>query len=213
MLAGVGIVLALILAGLALLLAYTVFVQCGRLLLRVEEVEGQLRVALSPANPRSEPPVMTDPWVSDPAAAPGSPAPAFRLPQLEGGDLALEEYRGRHVLLVFSDPACKPCRELWPRMEELHTRSTDLAVLMVSRADPESNRAMVAEFGLTFPIVLQRGWETSREYGMVAAPVGYRIDPKGAFEQTRAVGTDAILALAGSSTQDNTEQEEVLLRS
>jgi peroxiredoxin len=211
-LSGVGIVLALILAGLALLLAYIVFLQCGRLLLRIEEVEAQLRIALSPTNPNSEPQVMTQPWVSDPAATPGTPAPAFRLPRLGGGDLALEEYRGRQVLLVFSDPECKPCRELWPRLEELHRRAAEPTVLMISRGDPEANRAVAEEFGLTFPIVLQRGWETSREYGMVAAPVGYRIDANGAFEQTRAVGTDAILALAESSMQDKTEQEEVLLR-
>src|SRR5206468_1918024 len=38
----------------------------------------------------------------------GTPAPAFRLPRLDGGEISLEEYRGRRVLLVFSDPHCGP---------------------------------------------------------------------------------------------------------
>ena len=35
--------------------------------------------------------------------------PAFRLPDLRAGTVALEDYRGRRVLLVFSDPHCGPC--------------------------------------------------------------------------------------------------------
>ena len=34
----------------------------------------------------------------------GEGAPEFRLPRLDGGELSLEELRGRRVLLVFSDP-------------------------------------------------------------------------------------------------------------
>ena len=34
----------------------------------------------------------------------GTRALNFRLPRLEGGELSLEELRGRRVLLVFSDP-------------------------------------------------------------------------------------------------------------
>src|SRR5262249_46408744 len=41
--------------------------------------------------------------------APGTPAPDFRLPLLEGGELSLNELRGRKLLLVFSDPHCGPC--------------------------------------------------------------------------------------------------------
>ncbi|MGI9145990.1 MAG: redoxin domain-containing protein, partial [Chloroflexota bacterium] len=50
----------------------------------------------------------------------GTPAPAFRLPRVDGGQLALEDYRGHKVLLVFSDPNCGPCYELAPRLEQVH---------------------------------------------------------------------------------------------
>jgi len=127
---------------------------------------------------------------------PGTMAPAFRLPRVDGGELALEELRGRRVLLVFSDPACGPCDELAPRLEEVHHRATDFRVVMVSRGDVEVNREKVAEHGLTFPVVLQRGWEVSREYGMFATPIAFMIDANGVIEANVAVGGEAILNLA-----------------
>jgi peroxiredoxin len=127
---------------------------------------------------------------------PGTIAPAFRLPRVDGGELALEEFRGRRVLLVFSDPACGPCDVLAPRLEEIHRGATDFRVLMVSRGDAEANREKVAHHGLTFPVVLQRLWEVSREYGMFATPIAFMIDANGVIEANVAVGLDAILNLA-----------------
>jgi hypothetical protein len=69
---------------------------------------------------------------------------------------------------------------------------------MVSRGDPQANRDKVAEHGLTFPIVLQRHWEISREYGMFATPIGYLIDEQGIIATDVAVGTEAVLALASA---------------
>jgi peroxiredoxin len=42
---------------------------------------------------------------------PGTPAPDFTLPRLDGGELTLTELRGQRVLLVFSSPHCPPCNE------------------------------------------------------------------------------------------------------
>ena len=52
----------------------------------------------------------------------GTPAPGFRLPRLDGGELTLEEYRGRPVLLIFSDPQCGPCDQLAPHLEAVAPR-------------------------------------------------------------------------------------------
>src|SRR6266436_5753625 len=126
----------------------------------------------------------------------GTPAPMFRLARLEGGDLALEEYRGRQELLVFSDPQCGPCDQLAPHLERLHHERRDLQVLMVSRQDVETNRQKVAKLGLTFPVVLQKSWEISLLYAMFATPVGYLIDEQGVLASDVAVGVEPILALA-----------------
>ncbi len=100
----------------------------------------------------------------------GTPAPDFQLPRLDSGELALSDLRGERVLLVFSDPECGPCMELAPRLEELHRERSDLHVVMVSRREVEANRAKAAALGLNFPIVLQRQWEISREYGCSPHP-------------------------------------------
>ncbi|MFL5333531.1 MAG: redoxin domain-containing protein, partial [Geminicoccaceae bacterium] len=126
----------------------------------------------------------------------GAVAPGFRLPRIDGGELALNELRGRHVLLVFSDPECGPCEELAPRLQELHQRREDLQVVVVSRRGLDANRAKAAALGLSFPIVLQRQWEISREYGMFATPIAYLIDEQGILLSDVAVGVGPILALA-----------------
>jgi thiol-disulfide isomerase/thioredoxin len=106
------------------------------------------------------------------------------------------------VLLVFSDPGCEPCQDLTPRLEELHRAhaSNGLQVIMVGRGDPDANRAKAREFGVSFPVVLQRQWEVSREYAPFATPVGYLIDPAGVIEKDVAIGAEAIVGLAAPTT-------------
>jgi peroxiredoxin len=130
----------------------------------------------------------------------GTVAPDFNLPRIDGGELALADLRGERVLLVFSDPECGPCMELAPRLETLHQQRTAVRVVTVSRRDVEANRAKAAQLGLTFPIVLQRHWEISREYGMFATPIGYLIDEQGVIANDIAVGIEPILALANDNS-------------
>jgi peroxiredoxin len=127
---------------------------------------------------------------------PGTVAPEFRLPRLDGqGDLALSELRGRRVLLVFSSPTCGPCLTLAPQLEELHRAHPELQIVMVSKGEPKENRAKVREHGLTFPVVLQQQWEISRRYAMFATPIAYLIDQQGVITSDVTVGADAILGL------------------
>src|SRR5262249_42426357 len=91
----------------------------------------------------------------------GETAPDFRLPRVDGGELSLADFRGRRLLLVFSDPHCGPCAELAPRLQEIHLERRELNVLVISRDDVEENRAKASELGLTLPIVLQQKWEVS----------------------------------------------------
>lgn len=142
----------------------------------------------------------------------GTPAPPFNLPLVTGGELSLESLFGRDVLLVFSDPLCGPCNELAPKLEQIHRRMPDLQVLMLSRGDLEDNRAKIAEHNLTFPMVLQRHWEISRDYAMFATPIGYLIDARGIIAEDVAVGSDAILALASAEAHRSNGHREAFIR-
>jgi peroxiredoxin len=126
----------------------------------------------------------------------GDAAPDFRLPRIDGGELSLADYRGRRVLLVFSDPHCGPCAELAPRLQEIHAERPDLNVLVISRGDVKDKLAKASALELTFPIVLQKKWEVSLKYAMFATPIGYLIDEQGLLASDVAVGIEPILALA-----------------
>jgi peroxiredoxin len=129
--------------------------------------------------------------------ATGTAAPSFELPDVDGVVHRLEEFRGRPVLLVFSDPQCGPCQALAPQLEAIHRRGgASPQVVMISRGDEDANRQKVVEHGLTFPTLLQRHWEVSREYALFATPVAYLLDAHGVVAADAAIGTDAILALA-----------------
>lgn len=132
----------------------------------------------------------------------GTPAPAFRLPRLDGGELALEDLRGRRVLLVFSDPECGPCSGLAPDLEQLHRSANGVEVVMISRRDAEANRRKVAELGLTFPVVLQRHWEISLLYGMFATPIAYLIDEQGILAADVVVGDRPIRDLLATAARN-----------
>ncbi|MGI9070067.1 MAG: peroxiredoxin family protein [Bryobacteraceae bacterium] len=123
----------------------------------------------------------------------GVSAPPFSLPQIDAAEISLQDYRGKSFLLVFSDPLCKPCWELAPKLEQFHRKSKNVSVLMISRGDVDVNRAKIAELGLTFPVVLQRHWEVSRAYGMFATPIAYVTDEAGVLASNVLVGADAIL--------------------
>jgi len=164
-----------------------------------------------PAGRRLITPLPPRPPIVAGGLAVGTPAPAFRLPRLDGGELSLEEYRGRRLLLVFSDPACEPCDALAPALQRAYRRQPRPEMLMISRGEPEANRRQADEHGLSFPIVLQRHWEVSRDYGMLATPIGYLIDERGLIALDVAVGMEAIVALASNPAAARNGLREVLL--
>jgi peroxiredoxin len=127
----------------------------------------------------------------------GATAPEFTLPRVDGGELSLADLRGGRVLLVFSDPNCGPCDELAPRLQELHLTRPELQVVVISRRDADATRAKAEALGLTYPIVVQKQWEISLQYGMFATPIGYLIDEQGVLLSDVAVGVEPILSLVG----------------
>jgi peroxiredoxin len=139
----------------------------------------------------------------------GTPAPIFHLPDLQGRTVSLEEYRGRRVLLVFSDPQCGPCDELAPHLVRVHREYANdgWGVIVVGRGNAEENRRKAAQHGFEFPVLLQdRKWKVSKEYGTLATPAAFLIGEDGVIANDAAVGRDAIVALVregrGSQKED-----------
>jgi peroxiredoxin len=197
----VGILFALTWAALVFTgwVAYNLLRQHGRTLLRLDALEAEIDRMAAGETPSAPRPFgdrsLAGSKINRDGLRPGTTAPPFTLPRLDGGELSLSDFAGRRVLLVFSDPDCGPCNLLAPKLERLSQSTRDLDVVMVSRGDPERNRQKVAEFGLTFPVVLQEQWKLSREYAKFATPIAYLIDEQGRIAADVALGMDAILEL------------------
>src|SRR5438067_1630247 len=114
-----GALVVILLAGEAWLLLHLLRQQ-GRLLVRVEALEALGAGTAAP--------------VPAPGLPVGAPAPAFRLPDLQGQTVTLETLcgPGKRVLLLFSDPGCGPCTALLPelgRWQKEHANKMTIAVL------------------------------------------------------------------------------------
>jgi peroxiredoxin len=128
----------------------------------------------------------------------GTPAPTFSLPDIYGKTVSLDDYRGRRVLLVFSDPHCGPCDQVAPLLAQSQKKHANngMAVVMVGRGEIEENRKKAEQQGIQFPVVMQEKWRLSKEYGIFLTPVAFLIDEDGVIANDVAIGPDPIIALA-----------------
>jgi peroxiredoxin len=143
----------------------------------------------------------------------GTPAPAFTLPDIHGGIVSLQDYRGHRVLLVFTDPHCGPCDALAPELARFERQYRDsFTLIMVGRGEAEENRQKAEQHGITFPVVIQQKWRLSKEYGIFSTPVAFLIDENGVIANDVAVGAEAILDLAQNSVKREKDQYELSYR-
>jgi peroxiredoxin len=182
-------------------LAYQLLAQNGRILARLEALEDLVQSgrradagAAAAADEGRKESLKRSQLLRDGLPA-GAAAPEFRLPRVGGGELSLSQYRGRKVLLLFSDPKCGPCNALLPDVQRRYAAGSEVDVVMVSRGDHAANASKIAELRVTFPVVLQRQWEISKLYGMFATPIAFLVDEQGTIAAPVAIGAQRILGL------------------
>ncbi|HKC55334.1 MAG TPA: peroxiredoxin family protein [Vicinamibacterales bacterium] len=182
-------------------LAYQLLAQNGRILARLEALEDLVQSGRradagtdAAADEGRKESLKRSQLLRDGLPA-GAAAPDFRLPRVGGGELSLSQYRGRKVVLLFSDPKCGPCNALLPDVQQRYAAGSEVDVVMVSRGDHAANASKLAELRVTFPVVLQRQWEISKLYGMFATPIAFLVDEQGTIAAPVAVGAQRILAL------------------
>lgn len=118
--------------------------------------------------------------------ATASAAPLFRLDDYRGGKiLALEEQRGKIVLLHFFATYCEPCR---PEMASLNKfikadRENRFAVFAVDVGEVDLRvRAFFEKEPVAFPIVLDRDRKVAKAWGVSALPttivLNEQLEPK-----------------------------------
>jgi peroxiredoxin len=195
----VGLIGGLVLLGL--LIAQWWFLahllrQNGRLLVRLEALEGTLAADDAPPAPAEDD--AAEPEAGLPV---GSAAPAFGLSGLYGETLTLDALRapGKPVLLLFTDPNCGPCTALLPeigRWQREH--AAELALSVISRGTAEENRAKSAEHGLT-GVLLQQDWEVSEAYQIAGTPSAVIVRPDGTIGSPVVAGSETIQTLVAKT--------------
>jgi methylamine dehydrogenase accessory protein MauD len=108
----------------------------------------------------------------------GKQAPDFTLPSITGPDVALHDFAGRKVLLVFMQVGCSPCRQIVPELNRLQ-RQGEAQVLVVNSGDAEAIRAWAAKVQAQFPVLRQEQLSLSKRYQVLATPFAFLIDAAG----------------------------------
>jgi methylamine dehydrogenase accessory protein MauD len=178
--------------------------QNGRLVSRLEAVEKSLAdagLALTPSENGAQ----------QMAGLPvGTPAPVFALLDLEGEEVTLDSLRspGRPVLLLFTEPGCEYCRELLPEVGRWQgTLADELTIALISCDEPEENRAMSNEHGLS-RVLLEDDWEVSELYGVTGTPSAVLVEPDGTIGSFLAESAEEIEALVSQAAKGLKERPE-----
>jgi peroxiredoxin len=110
----------------------------------------------------------------------GEAAPDFELMSLEGETIRLGQFRGQPILLTFGATWCPDCLKEAPIMEELHKAHPELVLLLVdSKESPAVVQQFADEFGITYPILLDRDGAVMKLYQVFALPTNLFIDADG----------------------------------
>lgn len=110
------------------------------------------------------------------------PAPDFKLKDLKGNEVSLNDYKGKKVFLNFWASWCPPCKAEMPDMEKLYqeTKDTDLVILAVSVDEKISDAAkFVKDNNLNFSVLFDEEKLESSKYGIRYLPTSYFIDKDG----------------------------------
>jgi cytochrome c biogenesis protein CcmG, thiol:disulfide interchange protein DsbE len=115
-------------------------------------------------------------------AAVDSPAPAIVGATLDGAGFDLATTRGHPVVVNFWGPSCVPCRDEFPLLAaKLAEHSADgLTIVGVLTDDPpEPARTFIAQYGATWPTVIDPEKAIKTAYRVAARPQTYFIDTTG----------------------------------
>jgi cytochrome c biogenesis protein CcmG, thiol:disulfide interchange protein DsbE len=112
----------------------------------------------------------------------GNTAPAITSTTLDGTVFDLASLRGKPVIVNFWGPSCIPCRDEFPLFKaKLAAHSAEgLAIVGVLTYDgPDDAKAFIAQYGATWPTVLDADGAIRTEYRVAARPQSYFIDRSG----------------------------------
>jgi peroxiredoxin len=111
---------------------------------------------------------------------PGTRAPAFALPSVQGTRVTLRRFAGRRVLLVFTRANNHPWKELLPELNRLQHQGA-LQVLLIETGGPEAAKQLASQGQAAFPVLVQGTRNLAQRYHVHALPFAFLLDERGAL--------------------------------
>lgn len=150
----------------------------------------------------------------------GSPLPDFTLDDLDKRPVALDDFRGRPVILHFFATWCEPCLRELPALAGLHGRhqAEKLAILAISVNEPDVRvRRFFERTPVPFPVLLDRDRAVSKAWGADVLPTSILFDRsltprqivQGEFDWSGSAADAAIAALASHPTTPQDEASTI----
>jgi peroxiredoxin Q/BCP len=137
--------------------------------------------------------------VTDNRLSPGDPAPDFTLPDADGKDVSLGDYRGRKVIVYFypaaSTPGCtKQACDFRDNLGELDGAGID--VIGISPDKPAKLAKFRDNEGLTFPLLSDPDRSTLAAWGAFGEKTMYGKKVQGVIRSTFLVDEEGKIELA-----------------
>ena len=128
----------------------------------------------------------------------GQPAPAFSVKDESGKVRQLSEYKGKVVVLEWTNPECPFVQRHYKAQTMTKTlQGVDaskvvwLAVDSSAGHTPESAKAWKQQQGFSYPVLLDGEGRAGQAYGAKTTPHMYVIDEKGVLRYAGAIDDDA----------------------
>jgi thiol-disulfide isomerase/thioredoxin len=109
---------------------------------------------------------------------------------LDGSEMSLSDHEGNVVLVNLWASWCSPCRAEIPDLEAAYQAHQDkgLVILGVNVEEPHETVApFVEEFGMSYPILLDKAGELMKIYRVQGLPMSFIVDADGVI-QVRHMG-------------------------
>ena len=109
-------------------------------------------------------------------------SPEIELPDIQGRQHTLTDYRGNIVLVQFWATYCAPCRTEMPTMNRLikKMRGRPFKIVTVNMAEsPAQVRQFLQEVPVDFPVLMDSDGSTLSRWKVFAAPANFILDKQG----------------------------------
>jgi len=160
-----------------------------------------------------------EPAMAGATAKIGAPAPEFKLKDLEGKDVSLSQFKGKIVVLEWSNAECPVCQRHAKAKTAMHTMAEFKGkpvewINIDSTGDQKEAelKKFVKDNGLTAPYLMDPTGATGKAYGAKTTPHMFVIDQKGHLAYEGAIDDDKAGTMGEKAKNYVKEAVESLLK-